>query len=158
MRTYKIPPEAVRDRKIKIRVASLTLLLVVPAVTAAAGRFLPLDRSLTLHDIYSMLWMLGLPCALLWLYTTAMPSLQIQLEDDRITQLLNLPFTRSPRKISFARTDIAHIREVGKSGLYVHGRSAEGKYFDLHVPRSLENYDDLRSRLAAWHPIQPSWL
>jgi hypothetical protein len=102
--------------------------------------------------------MLGLPCLLLWLHASMMKSFQIQLEDDRITRIQNHPFGHSTLKISIARQDVGHIREAPKSGLYLRGRNGDGRWIDLQIPRTLENYDDLRSRLAAWHPIGDSWL
>jgi hypothetical protein len=156
---YKIPKEAVQQQKRAIVAATLTLFVCVPLFTIAAGSLFHLDRStLTTRDIWSITTMLGIPCALLWLNANAMKSFRIQLEDDRVIRIQNHPLGFSPLIISFVRKDIGHIREVRKDGLYIHGRGCNGKYIELHIPRTVENYDDLRSRLAAWHPIHDSWL
>ena len=156
---YKIPKEAVQQQKRAIVTATLTLFICVPLLTVAAGLLFHSDRStLTTRDIWSIMLMLGIPCALLWLHANVMKSFRIQLEDDRITRVQNHPFGLSPLKISFARQDIGHIREVQKDGLYLRGRDQDGRWADIQVPRTVENYDDLRCRLAAWHPIHDSWL
>jgi len=154
-----MPIEAVHQQKRAILAASLTLFIGVPLLTIAAATLFHLDRStLSTRDLCSIGSMLGPPCVLLWLHANMMKSFQIQLEDDRITRVQNHPFGRSTLKISIARQDVGHIREVQKSGLYLHGRDGDGRWIDLPIPRTLENYQDLRSRLAAWHPIHDSWL
>ena len=159
LQIYKLPEEAVQQQKRAILAASVTLFIGVPLLTVAVGTLFHLDRStLTTRDLWSIGLMLGLPCMLLWLHANMMKSFQIQLEDDRITRVQNYPFGHSTLKISIARQDVGHIREVPKSGLYLHGRNGDGRWIDLQIPRALENYDDLRSRLAAWHPIHHSWL
>ncbi len=57
-----------------------------------------------------------MPCVMLWLSTNVMRSIQIQLDDDRITQTHNHPLGFSKLTISVARPDIGHVREVPKSG------------------------------------------
>jgi len=159
LQIYKMPKEAVQQQKRAILAASLTLFIGVPLLTIAAGTLFHLDRStLTTLDLCSIAWMLRLPCMALWLHANMMKSFQIQLEDDRITRIQNHPFGHFTLKISIARQDVGHIREVQKSGLYLHGRNGDGRWIDLQIPRSLENYDDLRSRLAVWHPIHDSLL
>ena len=154
-----MPKAAVQQQKRAILVASLTLFMGVPLLAVAAGTLFHLDRNtLTTRDLWSIGAILGLPCMLLWLYANIMKSFQIHLEDDRITQVQNHSFGHFTFKTSIARQDIGHIREVPKSGLYLRGRKSDGRWIDLQIPRSLENYDDLRSRLAAWQPIQEGWL
>ena len=94
---------------------------------------------------------------MLWLSTNVMKSVQIQLEDDRITRIQNHPFGHSTLTITIARRDIGHIREVSKSGLYLRGRNTDGRWVDLQVPRSIEKYDEIRARLAVWQPIRETW-
>lgn len=157
LQIYKMPKQAVQHQKRAILAASLTLFIGVPWLTVAAGTLFHLDRStLTTRDLWSIGSALGLPCMLLWLHANMMKSFQIQLEDDCITRIQNHPFGHSTLKISIARQDVGHIREVAKFGLYLHGRIRDGRWIDLQIPRALENYDDLRSRLVAWHPIHDS--
>lgn len=156
---YKMPKEAVQQQKRAILAASLTLFIGVPRLTVAAGTLFHLDRStLTTRDFWSIGSMLGLPCLLLWLHANMMKSIQIQLEDARIIRIQNHPFGHSTLKISIARQDVGHIREAPKSGLYLEGRNGDGRWIDLQIPSTLESYEDLRSRLAAWHPIGDAWL
>jgi len=115
-------------------------------------------HGITFHDVVTFSLTLILPCTALWLRANALCSLRIELDDDHITRTALLPLRRTPQQISFLREDVAHIREVPKQGLMVHGRNFRGRYIDLEIPRSLQGYDDLRSRLAAWHPIRESWL
>ena len=155
---YKMPAEAMQQQKRAVLAGSIALFVGVPLATIAVGTLFHLDRStLTSHDVWSIAIMLGIPCVMLWLSTNVTKSFQIQLEDERITRLQNHPLGRSVLKISFARQDIGHIREVQKSGLYLRGRNSDGRWIDLQIPRSIENYDDLRSRLAAWQPIHETW-
>ncbi len=114
--------------------------------------------TLTRHDLVVFTVALTLPCAALWSRALTLRSLRIELDDRRITRIQSHPLTRSQQRISFCREDIAHIREVRKEGLIVYGRNSNGRYLDLYIPRSVENYDELRSRLAAWQPIHESWL
>ena len=87
-----------------------------------------------------------------------MKSLRIEMKDDRISGIQKLPFARSPHTISFARHDIGYIGEGRHSGLYIHGRNSEGRWTDLHLPASLENYGDIRARLATCQPIRGTLL
>jgi hypothetical protein len=155
LQIYKMPKEAVQEQKRAILAASLTLFIGVPLLTVAAGTFFHLDRStLTTRDLWSIGSMLGLPCMLLWLYANMMKSFQIQLEDDRIARVQNHPFGHSTLKISIARQDVGHIREVPKSGLYLHGRNGDGRWIDLQIPRTLEDYEGppLPPRCVVSHP------
>jgi hypothetical protein len=156
---YVIPPERVQLQKHRITSGVITMFITVPLATArvvfcfSGGR-----QSLSAQEMVRPMVGLTIAGIALWLHTSTLGSFRIELEGDRITQTQNRPFGISPLKLSFPRQDIAHIREVRKDGLYIHGRGSNGKYIDMHIPRTLENYDDLRSRLAAWHPIQDSWL
>ena len=153
-----MPGDAVRQQKRAVLAASITLFAGVPLSTIAVGTLFHLDRStLTSHDLWSIAIMLGIPCAMLWLSTNVMKSVQIQLEDDRITRIQNHPFGHSTLTITIARRDIGHIREVSKSGLYLRGRNTDGRWVDLQVPRSIEKYDEIRARLAVWQPIRETW-
>jgi len=115
-------------------------------------------QGIRFHDVVPFTLTLILPCAALWLRAHALCSLRIELDDDRITRTELLPLRHTTQRISFLREDIAHIREIPKQGLMVRGPNSKGRYIDLEIPRSLQDYDDLRSRLAAWHPIRESWL
>jgi len=101
--------------------------------------------------------MVGTACAVLWLHTLTLSSLQIELDDDRITRTHRLLWG-SPLTISFGRDDVGHIREVGKSGLMICGRGRKGRYIDLHIPHLVENYDELKAHLAEWQPVRNSWI
>ena len=158
-RVYAIPPEQVKLQKHRVTAGVITLFVAVPLSTALVGFcFLGGHQSLSAQEMVRPMVGLTIVSAALWFQTSTLKSLRIELDDERITQTQNRPFGMSPAKISFARQDIAHIREVPKHGLYIHGRGSKGKYVELHVPRTVENYEDLRSRLAAWQPIHDSWL
>jgi len=157
LQIYKMPKQAVQRQKRGVLAGSVTLFAGVPLFTIAAGKLFHASGTLDWRDVWSIFIMLAIPCAMLWLSTNVMKSIRIQLEDNRITRVQNHPFGHSTLTISIARTDIGHIREVSKDGLYVRGRNPDGRWIDLHVPRSIENYDELRSRLAAWQPIQETW-
>jgi hypothetical protein len=156
---YVIPPERVQLQKHRITIGVITMFITVPLATAlvvfcfSGGR-----QSLSAQEMVRPMVGLTIVGIALWLHTSTLGSFRIELEGERITHTQNRPFGMSPLKISFPRQDIAHIREVCKDGLYIHGRGSKGAYIDMYIPRTLENYDDLRSRLAAWHPIQDSWL
>ena len=157
LQIYKMPGAAVKQQKRAVIAAALTLFIGVPLLTIVAGTLFHLDRgTLSSRDVLSIAVMLGIPCTILWLSTNVMKSVQIQLENDRITRIQNHPFAHSILKITFSSQDIGHIREVSKSGLYLRGRNSDGRWADLHVPRSIENYDEIRAHLAAWHPIRKS--
>jgi hypothetical protein len=159
VRVYRIPTEQVQNERRRLAIAIITLFVAVPGSVALIVLFLPLGpRSLGIRDVAQMLFMLALPCAALWLHTVTLPSLQIQLEDERITRTQNHPLLRTPLRISFRRDEIANIREVRKSGLMIRGRGSKGRYIDLHIPRLVENYDELKGYLNAWHPVHDSWL
>jgi hypothetical protein len=159
VRVYRIPPERVQREKRRMATAIITLFVALPVSIGLVALYFRLDlRSLTLRDFASTILMLGIPCAALWLHTLTLPSLKIEFEDDRITKTQVRPFGTAPLKLSFDREEINHIREVRRSGLMVRGRGSRGRYIDLHIPRSVENYDDLKSRLTAWYPVQESWM
>jgi hypothetical protein len=149
----------VKLQKLRITAGVITLFVAVPLSTALVVFCLP-GRHLSLSAQEMARPMVGLTIvgAALWLRMSTLKSLRIELDDERIAQTQNRPLGMPPLKISFARQDIAHIREVRKEGLYILGRGINGKYIELHIPRTVGNYDDLRSRLAAWHPIHDSWL
>ena len=158
-RVYAIPPARVQLEKHRITAGVITLFVAVPLSTALVVFCLSRGhQSLSAQEMVRPMVGLTIVSAALWLQTSTLGSFRIELDDDRITQTQNRPFGMSPVRISFSRQDIAHIREVRKDGLMVHGRGSKGAYIDLHIPRTVENYDDLRSRLAAWHPIHDSWL
>ena len=158
-RVYAIPAAQVKLQKHRVTAGVITLFVAVPLSAAlVASCFSGVHQSLTAQDMFRPMVGLTIVSAALWLQTSTLKSFRVELDDDRITQTQNRPLGIPPLKISFARTDIAHIREVRKEGLYIHGRGSNGKYTELHIPRTVENYDDLRSRLAAWHPIHDSWL
>ena len=158
-RVYAIPPARVKLEKHRITAAVITLFVAVPLSTALVGLCLPGGRqSLSAQEMVRPMVGLAVVSAALWLQTSTLKSFRIELDDGDITQTQDRPFGMLPLRISFARQDIARIREVRKDGLMIHGRNSKGKYIDMHIPRTLENYDDLRSRLAAWHPIRNSWL
>lgn len=151
--------DAVQQQKHAVLAGSISLCVFVPLSTIVVGTLFHVDRStLTSRDVWSIAIILVMPCTMLWLSANVMQSLQIQLEDDHITRIQDQPLGLSAWKISFARQDIGHIREVQKAGLYLHGRNSDGRWIDLHVPRMIENYDDLRARLAAWQPIHETWI
>jgi hypothetical protein len=156
---YKIPPKTVRREKQRVAAAVITLFVAVPLSVAVVALFARLDvHSLTTHDACVLLFGLGLPSAALWMRTIMLRSLQIELEDNRITMTQNRLFWGSPLRISFSREEVGHIREVGKSGLMVRGLGTKGRYIDLHIPPFVENYDELKGRLSAWQPVHKSWL
>jgi hypothetical protein len=156
---YAIPPERVQLQKYRVTAGVITLFVAVPLSTALVSFFfLGGHQSLSAQEMVRPMVGLTIVSAALRLQTSTLKSLRIELGDDRITQTQNRPFGISPLKISFARHDIAHIRELRKDGLMIHGRGSKGAYIDMYVPRTLEKYDELRSRLAAWHPIRDSWL
>jgi hypothetical protein len=158
-RVYAIPPEQVKLEKQRITAGVIALLVAVPLSTAlVVFCFSSGHQSLSAQEMVRPMVGLTIVSAGLCLRMSTLKSLRIELDDERITQTQNRPFGMSPAKISFARQDIAHIREVLKHGLYIHGRGGNGKYIELHIPRTVEHYDDLRSRLAAWQPIHDSWL
>jgi hypothetical protein len=157
LRVYNMPKQAVQQQKRTVVAAAATLFVGVPLFTIAAGKLLHLNGTLTGRDVWSISIMLGIPCAILWLSTTVMKSVQIQLGEDRITRIQNHPFGHSQLKVTFARHEIGHIREVSKSGLYLRGRNSDGRWIDLDVPRSIENYDEIRTHLATWYPIRETW-
>ena len=158
MHVYKIPKKTIQQQKYAVLAASLTLFICVPVFTFAAGKLSHASGAFSWHDVWSVALMLGIPCAMLWLSTNVMESIQIRLEDDRIVRMQNHPFGLSKLEIAFGRRDIGHIREVSRDGLYLRGRNPNGRWIDLWVPRSIENYDDLRTRVAAWHPIRQTWI
>jgi hypothetical protein len=126
------------------------LFLGVPLLTMAVGLLFHFDRSaLTGRQLWAIPFVLGFPCAALWLHVNMMKSLRIEMEDDRITGIQNHPFSHSPRAISFVRHEIRHIRAGRHSALYIHGRNSNGRWIDLYIPAWLENYDDLR--------LAPDW-
>ena len=136
VRVYRIPPEKVQHERQRIATAVITLLVVMPVSVGLIAVYFRLDlHSLTIHDIVTPMLMVGAACAVLWLYTLTLSSLQIELDDDRITRTHRLLWG-SPLKVSFGRDDVGHIREVGKSGLMIRGRGRKGRYIDLHIPRS----------------------
>jgi hypothetical protein len=156
---YAIPPERVQLQKYRVTAGVITLFVAVPLSTALVGFFfLGGHQSLSAQEMVRPMVGLTIVSAALWFQTSTLKSLRIELDDERIAQTQNRPLGMPPLKISFARQDIAHIREVRKEGLYILGRGINGKYIELHIPRTVGNYDDLRSRLAAWHPIHDSWL
>lgn len=158
-RTHVIPPQHSLLEERRAISAGLGLLLGTPigfGIVALCLRFRL--RDLSLNDFRLFAITLIPPAIALWVRATTLRSLRIELEENRLTRIQKHPLTRSPQRLSFTREDVAHIREIPKQGLMVHGRNSKGRYLDLEVPRSLENYDDLRSRLAAWQPIHESWL
>jgi len=158
-RVYRISPETAQHERRRLTTAIITLLVILPVIIGLMALYFRLDpRSLTAHDLVSTMFMVGLPCAGLWLQSLTLGSLRIELDDNRITRIQNRPLWGSPSRISFERQTIAHIREVGKNGLMIHGPGRKGRYIDLHIPRTVENYEELRVRLAAWQPVQVSWL
>jgi hypothetical protein len=158
-RVYAIPPAQVKLQKYRVTAGVVTLFVAVPLSTALVGFCLPGGhQSLSAQEMARPMVGLTIVSAALWLRMSTLKSLRIELDDERITQTQSRPLRMPPLKISFARQDIAHIREVRKEGLYIHGRGSNGKYIELHIPRTVENYDDLRSRIAAWHPIRDAWL
>ena len=137
VRVYRIPPEKVQHERQRIATAFITLLVVIPVSVGLIAVCFRLDsHTLTIHDIVTPMLMVGTACAVLWLCTRTLPSLQIELDDDRITKTQDRPLWGSPLTISFGRDDIGHIREVGRSGLMIRGRGRKGRYIDLHIPRS----------------------
>lgn len=156
-RTYTIPPQQLRNEERRALGAGLGFALGLPlGLGLVLLSFFPDAGTLTRHDLVVFGLTLILPGVALLLRARTLRSLRVELDDQRVTLSQRLPLTRSPRQISFSRGDVAHIREIRKDGLMICGRNSQGKYLDLRIPRILENYDDLRSRLAAWHPIQES--
>lgn len=156
---YKIPPQTVRREKQRVAAGVITLFVAVPVSVAVFALFARLDiPSITTHDVGVLLFGLGLPSAAVWTRTVMLRSLRIELDDGRITMTQDRLFWGSPLRISFSREEVGHIREVGKSGLMVRGRGTKGRYIDLHIPPFVENYDELKGRLAAWQPVHKSWL
>jgi hypothetical protein len=160
LRVYKIPPQTVRREGQRAIAAAIALFLAVPlsVAVAAIALYARLDLQFTTHDAGVFLFGLGLPGAALWVRSYMLRSLRIELEDGRISMTHDRPFWQSPLRISFDRQDIGHIREVGNSGLMIRGRGHRGRYIDLHIPRFVENYDELKSQLSAWQPIRNSWM
>jgi len=158
-RTYAIPSQQLRNEERRAVGAGLGFALGLPlGLGLVLFSFFPDTGTLTRRDLVLFGTTLVLPGVGLWLRALTLRSLRVELQDQRITLSQRLPLTRSPRQISFCREDVAHIREIRKDGLIICGRNSKGKYLDLHIPRTVDNYDDLRSRLAAWHPIQESWF
>ena len=156
---YAIQPERVRLQKHRVTAGVITMFVTVPLTTALVVFYFSGGRqSLSAQEMVRPMVMLTIAGAALCLHTSTLGSFRIELEGDRITQSQNRPLGMPPSKISFARQDIAGILEFRKHGLMIHGRGSKGAYIDMYIPRTLENYDDLRSRLAAWHPIRNSWL
>jgi hypothetical protein len=159
VRVYKVSPENVQSERRRLATAVIILCVMLPLSIGLIALCFHLDpHSLTTHDYLSVIVGLGMPCAALWLCTLTLPSLKIELEDDRITKTQERPLWGTPLKVSFSRDDVSHIREVGKSGLMIRGRGRNGRYIDLHIPRLVENYDELKTSLATWQPVQNSWI
>jgi hypothetical protein len=159
VRVYKIPQGVSQLEKRRAIAAILGVLVAMPVCVGMVALCFRLDtHSLSVHDVVTAIAMLGIPCAAVLLHSFTLPSLRIELEDERITRTQNRPLGASPLRISFDRREINHIREVRNSGLMVHGRGSKGRYIDLQIPRSVENYDELKARLAAWQPIHESLL
>jgi hypothetical protein len=157
-RVYRISPENLRREKQRLAAGIITMFVAVPLSVALVAWFMRLDAgSLTTHDVGVLIVGLGLPSAALFLNTLTLPSLRVEIEDDRITKTQNRPIGGSLR-ISFNRQEIGHIREVGKHGLMIRGLGRRGRYIDVQIPRLLEDYDELKGRLAAWQPIHKSWI
>jgi hypothetical protein len=149
----------VQLEKHRITAGVITLFVAVPLSTAlVVFCFSRGHQSVSAQEMIRPMVGLTIVSAALWLHTSTLGSFRIELDDDRITQTQNRPFGMSPLKISFARQDVAHIRKVHKDGLMIHGRGSKGAYIDMHIPRTVENYDDLCSRLASLQPIHNSWL
>ncbi|HKV77815.1 MAG TPA: hypothetical protein VJP02_06735 [Candidatus Sulfotelmatobacter sp.] len=156
---YAIPLQQVQLQKHRVIAGVITMFMTVPLATAlVVFHFSGGRQSISAREMVRPMVVLTIAGAALWLHTSTLESFRIQLDGDRITQTQNRPFGMPPSKISFTRQDIAYIREFRKDGLMIHGRGSKGTYIDMYIPRTLEDYDDLRSRLAAWHPIRDSWL
>lgn len=155
---YTVPAEQVKLQKTKMVVGAVTLWVAVPVATWLTVVCFRLKVNSITDEFVRPLVGLALITAVMLLSAVCPYSLRIELEDDTIRRIQSRPFGLAPLVISFSRGDIAHIRENQKYGIMVHGRGRKGRYLDLHIPRFINNYDELRGRLAAWQPIQNSWL
>jgi hypothetical protein len=158
-RVYTVPPEQLQLEKRKLIAGAIALPIAVPAGFLLAMFCLRVNTgSMSADDYVRPLVGIGVLCAGLWVRALTLSSLRIELEDNRITRTQHRPFGLKPLRISFNRTDIAHIREIPKHGLIICVRNIQKRYVDLEIPKSIENYDDLRGHLASWQPIHDSWL
>jgi len=150
MKTYSLSQEFLERQRYTTRrqgigCVSLIVLGLVVNMAIGLGRGAP-------WWIYLMITLIVLPASVALAFLparrqrTALDSLEIELGADYV-----LRREQNGPKVRIQRSAVTHLQEAG-GALFV---CTSDKYRTVVVPVALEGYEELRTELLTWAPIQP---
>ena len=155
MKTYRLTDRSCRWAAFKRALFALTALLLA----GAGGLLFLASRSLlTIHSAWPLGLFLIVGCLFLpfgaWRMRVAMGTYRLSLSEDRLTQSM-----RGANDVTVGRDEVTEIIETPGTSLVVTPttllvvRSGERRRY-IMVFDGLEEYADLRERLAAWRNVR----